>query len=140
MPQGRMMRITGNSIQQRKQCLANLVAEHLLALGENAEVIENQMNSAGHRDQVIIKSSIGLIHITATESIEPNASIPIANYKDNNQSFLADKDYIAFGWNTRDKRTILSFVEAYKLVGLKSLSKPQIGKLKTKEYSGVITA
>jgi hypothetical protein len=36
MPQGRMMRITGNSIQQRKKCLANLVAEHLLVLGKYA--------------------------------------------------------------------------------------------------------
>jgi hypothetical protein len=103
-------------------------------------VIENKINSVGHRDQVIIKSSIGLIHITATESIDPNASIPIANYKDNNQSFLADKDHIAFGLNTKDQRTILIFVEADKLVGLKSLSKLQIVKLKTKEYSGVITA
>ncbi|ARD46408.1 hypothetical protein [Colwellia sp. PAMC 21821] len=134
------MRITGNSVQQRKKCLAHLVVEHLIGLGEVAEVVENETNSEGHKDQVVIKSSLGIIHVTATESIDPNATIPIANYKDHNQNFLAGKDFVVFGWNTKDKRTMLIFVKATNLLGLISVSKPQIVKLKTKEYSVAITA
>ena len=134
------MRISGASVQQRKKCLAQLVVEHLLSLGKDAEILENVTNSAGHKDQVLVKSSIGLIHVTATGSDDPNASIPVADYKDANQNFLADKAFVTFGWNTKDKRTFLIFVEANNLTNLESLSKSQLVKLKNKEYSVAITA
>ena len=138
MPQGECMRITGASVQQRKKCLANLVVEHLLSLGKDAEILENVTNSAGHKDQVLVKSCIGLIHVTATESIDPNGSLPVADYKDGNQSFLADKKFVTFGWNTKDKRTFLIFVEPKNLTNQDSLSKSQLVKLKNKEYSVAI--
>jgi len=134
------MRITGNSFLQRKKCLALLVVEHLTGLGEDAEIIVFEKNSEGYRDQVVVKSSLGVIHVIATASKDPNATILIANYNDHNQNFLAGKDFVVFGWNTRDKRTMLIFVKAADLLGLIGLNKPQIAKLKTKKYSVVITA
>jgi hypothetical protein len=132
------MRITGASVQQRKKCLANLIVEHLLSLGKDAEILENKTNSAGHKDQVLVKSCIGLIHVTATESIDPNGCLPVADYKDGNQSFLADKKFVTFGWNTKDKRTFLIFVEPKSLTNQYSISKSQLVKLKNKEYSVAI--
>jgi len=134
------MRITGNSFLQRKKCLALLVVEHLTGLGEDAEIIVFEKNSEGYRDQVVVKSSLGVIHVIATASKDPNEKILIANYNDHNQNFLAGKDFVVFGWNTRDKRTMLIFVKAIDLLGLISLSKSQIVKLKIKKYSVAITA
>lgn len=134
------MKILGRSVQLRKKCLANLVVEHLIALGHQAELLENVTNSAGHKDQVLVKSNIGLIHVTATESTDPNASLPVADYKDGGQSFLTDKKFVVFGWNSKDKRTCLIFVEPSRLLKLVSLTKPQLNKLKNKEYSTAISA
>ena len=55
-------------------------------------------------------------------------------------SFVTVNAFVTFGWNTKDKRTFLIFVEANNLTNLESLSKSQLVKLKNKEYSVAITA
>ena len=130
--------ISGNTVQQRKKHLAELTRNHLLSKGHKAEIIENRENSEGHRDQVVVDSDIGLIHLTATESVEPNASIPTAGYADGSQTFLADKKFVVYGWNSKDKRTFLIFVEAAQVKGTPSLQPTDIPTLKNKELSTVV--
>lgn len=129
------MKLIGATIQERKVCLANLVVEHLLSIGKSAEVVRNYANSAGHRDLVMVKSCIGLIHLTATDSVEQNAILATADYKDGNQRFLTDKTFVAFGWNTKTKRTFLMFVPVEKVIGTDGLPKNDIPKLRDKTLS-----
>ena len=109
-----MPRLVGNSVPDRKSCLANLVVEHLAAknLDGLATVLVNRTNSRGHTDQVLVNSPrFGLIHVMALSGTDPNGSIPF-HREGANHDWLADKAYVAFGWNDRDDRTLIHFVEA----------------------------
>tara|TARA_B100000745_G_scaffold166791_1_gene109177 strand:- start:40 stop:450 length:411 start_codon:yes stop_codon:yes gene_type:complete len=130
--------IVGDTILKRKKCLAELVRDHLTALGYEAKMTENRTNSAGHTDQFVVESSIGLIHISASSNLEPNASIRAANYQEGSQHFLAEKKYVAFGWNTKDKRTIIMFVPAKEVEGKPSLTKNEIKKLSERSLNKVL--
>jgi hypothetical protein len=123
------MYIVGDTVSKRKKCLASLVEKHLISLGHEAQLIENHTNSADHTDQVVVKSSIGLIHITASSDTDPNASIRASDYQDGKQDFLVDKSHVAFGWNTKDRRTIILFVPAIYVEGKTSLTKSEINQL-----------
>ena len=131
--------IFGDTVSKRKKCLAELVKDHLLALGHDAKLTENRTNSAGHTDQIVVESSIGIIHISASSSLEPNASIRAADYQEGDQSFLADKSYVAFGWNTKDQRTIIMFVQSAEIEGKSSLTKNEIKKLSDRDLNKVLT-
>ena len=112
-------RLVGNSVPERKSCLADLVVEHLSRIDENgraldgrAEVLRNRQNSRGHTDQVVVNSPrFGLIHVMALSGADPNGSIPF-HREGTDHDWLADKAYVAFGWNALDGRTLIHFVEA----------------------------
>ena len=130
--------IDGKTILERKKSLAALVAHHLSSLGHSASVVEGRTNSLGHTDRVLVESSIGLVHLTASVNQDPDGSIPTSDYEDGGQSFLADKDFVAYGWNTKDKRTMIMFVPVSVVLGNKSLSKSQIRSASSREYSTVL--
>ncbi len=134
-----MSLLVGDTVPKRKKCLAELVKEHLIALGHEAKIIENRTNSAGHTDQVIVESAIGLIHLTASSSLEPNASIRAADYQEGEQAFLADKEFVVYGWNTKDQRTIIMFVPAKKIQGKASLTKSEIKQLSERTLNKVFS-
>jgi hypothetical protein len=129
--------IIGNTVQERKKSLAELVKNHLESLGKKAQIIFNRTNSAGHTDQVLIDSDVGLVHLITTSSNNPNASLVTSGFIAKEQDFLSDKTYICYGWVARDKRTFLMFVEPHNILGLEGISKQQIGKLRNKELSAV---
>lgn len=114
-----MPRLVGNSVPERKSCLADLVVEHLSAKADDgrvldgrAEVIRNRTNADGHTDQVVVNSPrFGLIHVMALSGADPNGSIPF-HREGKGHDWLADKSYVAFGWNALDGRTLIHFVEA----------------------------
>lgn len=130
--------IIGKTVLDRKKCLASLVEEHLNSLGKAATIIENRTNSKGHTDRVLVQSSIGLIHLTASVNQDPDGSIPTSDYQDGSQDFLADKDFVAYGWNTKDKRTMIMFVPVDSVLGNKSLSKSQIRASSNRDYNVVL--
>lgn len=130
--------LSGKTVLERKKCLAALVARHLASLGHTASVVEGRINSQGHTDRVLVESSIGLVHLTASVNREPDGSIPTSDYEDGSQSFLADKDFVAYGWNTKDNRTMIMFVPTASVIGNKSLSKGQIRSASNREYSTVL--
>jgi len=132
--------IVGNTVLQKKKCLANLVAKHLNSIGHEASIVENRVNSVGHTDRVLVESQIGLVHVVASVNDDPNGSIPTSDFEDGDQSFLTDKNFVAYGWNTKDKRTIVIFVPTSFVLGHKSLSKNQIKGAKVKEFSFVLLA
>ena len=133
-----MPHLTGNTVPQRKQCLAELVQHRLAFLGHDAEIVANRVNAAGHNDSVLVKSSVGIIHLTATGSLDPNAFITVADFADGNQNFLAEKDFVAFGWNGEDGRAFIMFVPAVHAAGNRELRKQQIVSLRNRELSVVL--
>lgn len=135
-----MTRLVGDTVAMRKKCLAELVRDHLMGLGHMAELVEHRTNSAGHTDTVVVASSLGLIHLTATSSLDPNEKIRVVDYKHGEQHFLADKAYVAYGWNTSDARTIILLVPASDLVGADSLSRSELLKLSNRELNKVFKA
>lgn len=134
-----MSLITGSSNIARKQCLANLVKEHLIEIGHKAEIVTERQNSAGHTDRIAVESSIGLVHVTASGNLDPNGKIGISDYQGSEQTFLADKSYIAFGWNTQDGRTIITFVRAENIAGKTFPTKLEIQQLSERSLNKVIT-
>ncbi|WP_017909280.1 hypothetical protein [Xanthomonas sp. SHU 199] len=127
--------IAGKSKLDRKKNLASIVAGHLVSLGHTASVVEGRVNSAGHRDQVLVDSAIGLVHVTASSNTEPNGSILCSDIEDGDQSFLADKEVVAFGWNTGDGRTTVMLVPAEAVRGNKSMTKDQIRSASIRAYT-----
>ena len=77
--------ITGTTVLERKKCLAALVAGHLTSLGHTASIIEGRINSQGHTDRVLVESSIGLVHLTASVNRDPQGSIPTSDFEDGSQ-------------------------------------------------------
>ncbi len=130
--------IIGKTKLERKKCLASIVAKHLVSLGHTASVVEGRINSKGHTDRVLVESSIGLVHLTASVNQEPDGSIPTSDHADDSQAFLADKDFVVYGWNTKDKRTMIMFVPIVSVIGNKSMSKSQIKSANNCEYSTVL--
>jgi len=130
--------IVGNTVLQKKKCLANLVAVHLKSVGHEASIIENRVNSEGHTDRVLVDSSIGLVHVVASVNEDPNGSIPTSDFEDGSQSFMTDKKYVAYGWNTKDRRTIVMVVPTSFVLGHKSLTKNEIKAERIKEFSFVL--
>jgi len=129
-----MSKISGKDVMARKQCLADLVVEHLTKLGHQAKIINNRTNSKEHTDRILVESSIGLVHITALSSTDPNEKIP---YQNNDQRWLADKTYVAVGWNTKDKRTFVFFIKAQDMLGKFDLSKTDLNYLRNRDFSTV---
>ncbi len=130
--------MNGNSVQERKKSLAELVKAHLESLGKKAELVFNRTNSKGHNDQVVVESEIGLIHLTTSSSIDPNAPLVTADFQDNEQEFLADKDFVVYGWRSKDKRTFLMFVNPSDLLGKNGITKQEITVLRNREFSTVL--
>lgn len=109
-----MPRLVGNSVPERKSCLADLVVEHLSVkkLDDRAEVLRNRTNIDGHTDQVVVNSPrFGLIHVMAIGGTRPNDAIPFQG-EGADQEWLAEKSLVAFGWNTDDDRTLIFFIDA----------------------------
>lgn len=129
--------LVGDTIAARKKCLAYLVAEHLNSKGHSAQVHENRTNSKGHTDLVVVESSIGLIHLTASSNLDPNEKIRISDYQSDKQDFLADKTYVAYGWNTKDNRTIILFVLTDDLLGIENMCKSDIQKISKRDLNKV---
>lgn len=132
--------IVGETVSKRKRRLADLVKEHLHSLGYSAETVDNRKNAAGHTDQVVVDSDIGLVHISFSSSLEPNASISAGDYVEGNQDFLVDKSYVAFGWNTKDGRTMIMFIHVNAVQGRLSLTKSEIKELRNRELSTVLSS
>ena len=131
--------LEGKTATLRKKCLAALVASHLEKEGHVVEVVENRTDSEGRKDGVLVQSDkIGLIHVTATTSTDPNALVPLTAYKDGTQDPLNEKVYVAFGWNTRDGRTLIAFVPVRDLIGKKSLSKGELKRLSDRSLGAVL--
>ncbi len=130
--------ITGTTVLERKKSLAALVAGHLTSLGHTASIIEGRINSQGHTDRVLVESSIGLVHLTASVNRDPQGSIPTSDFEDGSQDFLADKDFVAYGWITKDHRTMIMVVPIARVLGNMSLSKNQIREASVREYSTVL--
>ena len=128
--------IIGDTPLAKKKCLAKLVAQDLIEKGHKATIIENRVNSKGHTDRVLVDSSIGLVHVVASRNDDPNGSILTSDIDDGDQSFLMDKDFVAYGWNTKDKKkTIVKFVPVSFVLGKKSLSKDQIRDASNRDYN-----
>lgn len=130
--------LIGDTVSKRKKCLAELVEKHLNAIGHKAKLIERRANSAGHTDRVLIESDLGFIHLTASSNLQPNERIRTARYKDGDQAFLADKAYVAYGWNTEDDRTLIMFVSAGAIKGKVALTKTEIEKLSDQNLNAVL--
>ena len=128
-----MPKIKGDNPQQRKLSLAEIVTDHLNSKELNAKLLKNRTNSEGHTDQVVVESDLGLIHITALSSKNPNEAIP---YQGGDQKWLADKEYIAVGWNSDAKRMLIFFVKASNFIGRTDLTKPIVKELS--EFSAVL--
>ncbi len=109
-------------------------------MGKSAELVFSRVNSAGHKDQVLVESDLGLIHVTATSSDDPNGSLVTGGFKENEQDYLADKKYVVFGWNTKERRprTFLFFVKAEELVGREGITKLEVNGLRDRELSIVL--
>lgn len=129
------MYIKGETVVERKKCLANLICEELRKKGNTAETLFNEKGESGHKDTVVISSNIGKIHVTATESKEPDSSFRGVQAGD---TWMEGKDFVAFGWNTKDDRTMIMFTRPEDLPSGKSLSKDDIRKVNVKEYTMVL--
>jgi hypothetical protein len=130
--------IVGDTTPKRKESLAVLVKEQFDQKGIEANLVRNRTNSEGHKDQVLLETEIGLIHLTATNNVDPNSGFPTGSYETGSQTYLADKDYVAYGWNTKDKRTFVMFVDPANVKGKENLSKSEIRDLRNKELSFVV--
>ncbi len=132
--------ITGSTVYERKASAAQLVINHLQALGHKASLIKNETNSQGHTDRLLVDSSLGIIHITTTASNDPNAEMVTGDFGTGNQPHLAGKAYIAYCWNAKDGRTFLMFVSPDAIEGKTGISKQDITRLRDKTLSTVIAA
>jgi len=130
-----MPKIEGDNPQQRKLRLAEIVSDYLNSKSMDAKLLKNRTNSEGHTDQVVVESNIGLIHITALSGKNPNEAIP---YQGGDQKWLADKEYIAVGWNADAKRTLIFFVKASKFIGRTDLTKPIVKQLSEKNLNAIL--
>jgi hypothetical protein len=107
-------RLVGETVQERKKCLAKLVLEHFKSSGidHDASIVENRVNSAGHRDLVLVHSQkLGLIHVTAIGNTPQDTPLPFFR-EEGDQDWLVEKTLVAFGWVDRDDRTLIFFVNA----------------------------
>lgn len=129
-----MHKILGTDAMERKKSLADLVISHLTELGHEATLLRNRTNSKEHTDRILIDSNIGLVHVTALSSKDPNEKIP---YQKNDQRWLADKSYVAIGWNTKDNRTFLFFIKAEDMLGKFDLSKTDLNSMRDRTLSKV---
>lgn len=129
--------IVGKTVKERKQSLAEIVKKHLNDLGKKAELVFNRVNSAGHRDSVLVESNIGLVHISATSSKDPNEPLLPLNFSRKPQDFLFDKDYVAFGWHTKDNRMLLIFLRSSDVLGKSSITKDEACRIRVKNLSRV---
>ena len=130
--------IVGDTTPKRKESLAMLVLGQLKEKGIDANLVRNRTNSEGHKDQVLLETEIGLIHLAATNNVDPNSGFPTGSYETKSQTYLVDKDYVAYGWNTKDKRTFVMFVDPADVKGKENLSKSDIRDLRNKELSFVL--
>ncbi len=134
-----MAHLIGDSVPERKNCLASLVERHLKNLGHSAEIVKNKTNSAGHTDIVLVSSSAGLVHCSATASTESNAYIPVADFDaEGGQDYLVDKDWVAFGWNRKDKTTSIMFVSVEAVHNKRRMSKQEIIALRDRQLSIIL--
>lgn len=127
-----MSRLSGKDVIERKKSLADLVISRLEGLGHKTRLVKNRTNSKNHTDRILVESDIGLIHVTALSSKDPNEKIP---YQNNDQRWLADKSYVAVGWNTKDNRTFVFFIKAEDMLGKYDLSKTDLNSLRDKSLS-----
>lgn len=123
---------------ERKRQLAELVAERLNALGHPAAVVSNRKNENGHVDRVLIESSLGLVHTTASVSTDPNGSILVCDIEDGSQDFLAGKAFVVYGWVDRSGRTLMQFIPTAHVLGRRSMLKADILHLADRALSTVL--
>jgi len=130
--------IEGKTKLERKRRLAQIVVEHLTSLGHTASIVEGRVNSRGHRDHILVDSPLGLFHLTASSNTDPAGSILSSDVEDAGQAFLADKSFVAYGWNTQDGRAIVMVVPVAAVLGNKSMTKDQIRSASIREYTTVL--
>lgn len=130
------MAIIGKSAHARKLSLAHIVAEHLSQY--NAVVNRNVMNSAGnHTDSCLVQCDLGNVHITAIRPAGPNGYVEL-DFGHADQSFTIDKDYFAFGYDSKDNtRTFVFILKAADVVGKLRMTLDEVRKLKVKELSAL---
>lgn len=134
-------RLVGDTIQQRKICLAELVRDHIEAnsLDEQATLVENELNPARHRDLVRVHSlpNLGVIHVTAIGDTPLDSPLPF--FKDEGgQDWLEGKSFVAFGWVDADERTLIFFVDAEFVKNNPALSKRMIRDNRDRRLSVVL--
>ncbi len=76
----------------------------------------------------------GQCHSVMTDT-RGTSSILCSDIEDGDQSFLADKEVVAFGWNTGDGRTTVMLVPAEAVRGNKSMTKDQIRSASIRAYT-----
>ena len=54
------------------------------------------------------------------------------------QKWLAEKEYIAIGWNADEKRTLIFFVKSDHFIGRTDLTKPIVKELSEKSLNAVL--
>lgn len=124
-----IMPLIGNTPTQRKVYLAGLLVRHLNQMGYDAKTVKNYTNSAGHTDRILIESgSLGLIHVSAHSSLDQNENIKPANFQNNNQRFIADKNWIAFGWDRGDGTIVAHFVKPECIESVTSITRAEVAK------------
>ncbi len=130
--------IIGATVLERKKCVGSLVKEHREALNQTARIVESRAKTSDQVEHFAIESAVGRIHIIASVSRDPNGSIPTSDLEGNDQSFLADKDFVVYGWTTNDGRTMLMFVPVADVRGHHFLTKNQIIASRDRGYSVVL--
>jgi hypothetical protein len=131
--------IEGKTKSERKRRLAVIVVDRLTALGHTASIVEGRVNSLGHKDRILVDSSLGLIHLTASSNTDPSGSILSSDIEDASQAFLADKSLVAYGWNAHDGRSIVMFVSVTAVLGNRSMTKDQIRASSISGYTKVLS-
>jgi hypothetical protein len=125
---------TWAEITGRKMVLAELVRNRLATLGFKVELYKGRVNSAGHKDQVVVwAENIGFVHVSAHKTFNINAS----NFRDGNQRFLADKAMIAFGW-ADDNCVNVHFVPAHCIKDNPRFTRDEIANISDKKYNFTI--
>ena len=130
--------IEGKTKLERKRRLAQIVVDRLTSLGHTASIVKDRVNSKGHKDHILVDSQFGLIHLTASSNTDPAGTILTSDIEDASQAFLADKSFVAYGWNTQDSRAIVMLVPVAAVLGNKSMTKDQIRTASIREYTIVL--
>lgn len=114
-----MPRITGSTPDQRLHSLTTLVGDHI-----NSSEVKARMKLDN------ITCDINKVAIAAYACVRPSDSLPIP---------VEHKPFVAFGWNTDDKRTLIFFIKSEMLHGLAEVPVTFIKKHAIKPLTAILT-